>query len=119
LRALRIPSLLIQPLVENAVEHGVAPFAAGGAVHVSARRTDACTGSQLAIAVHDSGVGTSSAAWASGREYGVGLANIKQGLRCHFGDRASVNIETGRPTGTTVALTLPLDPMPVAVQELE
>jgi two-component system LytT family sensor kinase len=119
LRALRIPSLLIQPLVENAVKHGVAPFAAGGAVHVSARRTDACTGSQLAIAVHDSGVGTSSAAWASGREYGVGLANIEQRLRCHFGDRASVNIETGRPTGTTVALTLPLDPMPVAVQELE
>jgi two-component system LytT family sensor kinase len=119
LRALRIPSLLIQPLVENAVKHGVAPLAAGGDVSVRARRVSAGQGAQLRIVVHDTGVASSPADWAYGRQHGVGLANIEARLRCHFGARASFDIDIGAPGGTTVALVLPLESLGETLQRTE
>jgi len=109
LRSARLPSLLIQPLVENAVKHGIAPNAAGGAIAIAAAEVPLDGGRMVRIAVHDSGTASSAAAWARGREQGLGLANVEQRLQGHYGSRASFAIETGGGTGTTVTLTLPLD----------
>jgi hypothetical protein len=89
-RRARVPALLLQPLVENAIEHGLAS-AEGGTVSVSARRA----GDALEIEVTDEGGGFTAAA-GTGR--GVGLANTRERLALLYGP-AGV-LETGdRPDG--------------------
>jgi LytS/YehU family sensor histidine kinase len=66
-----VPAFLLQPLVENAIKHGVGPRAAGGRVDVEARRA----GGSLALAVRDDGVGL-PAGWALADHAGVGLGNV-------------------------------------------
>ena len=71
-----VPGFLLQPLVENAIRHGVAPRLAGGAVEVSATRT----GSILKLRVRDNGVGL-PAGWQLPRDGGVGLKNVAGAAR--------------------------------------
>ena len=106
-----IPSLLLQPLVENAVKHGIAPLAAGGEVTVAARASepDAEGRGRLTLTVRDSGVGYvagTPAAAAPGE--GLGLANVAQRLRAHFGDDASLGVDGTPGAGTVVQLQLPV-----------
>jgi two-component system LytT family sensor kinase len=119
LRALRIPSLLVQPLVENAVKHGVAPVTAGGEVTVRARTVSFDQGSVLRITVHDSGPGASPAAWARGRVGGLGLVTVEQRLACHFGSAGTLAVDSGGPTGTLVTVELPLGDSRAAMSDLE
>jgi LytS/YehU family sensor histidine kinase len=108
LRTIRVPSLVLQPLVENAVKHGIAPLLQGGEVSVTARleRTidDART---LALTVTDTGMGASDASLRLGRELGVGLRNVERRLTCQYGDRATVGITSTPGVGTTVEIRIP------------
>jgi sensor histidine kinase YesM len=114
LLGLRIPSLLIQPLVENAVKHGIAPSRYGGEVVVTARLAnveagDGSSGDEiLKITVSDTGVGASEIAIVRGRRQGVGLSNVEQRLRCYAGEAASLEIRSVHGTGTTVYIKLPM-----------
>ena len=99
LRGQPVPPLLLQPLVENAIQHGIEPRVAGGTVRVQAR----ADGETMALEVSDDGLGFG----ATTRGGGVGLANLRQRLAAHYGDRGRLSIEDGAP-GTTVRLTLPL-----------
>ena len=106
LAALTIPSLIVQPLVENAIKHGIAPSRAGGRVTVAACRDRYADGAPLRITVTNTGVPL------SGRqphpEEGIGLHNVEQRLRCYYGDAARVTLTTG-PRGETIAeLVLPV-----------
>jgi hypothetical protein len=107
LRGLRLPSLLLQPLVENAVKHGIAPLAAGGEVIVQARGISDAGRSSLRVTVHDTGPGATPAAWQRGRAAGVGLSTVEQRLACHFGPAGRLSIDSGSQ-GTTVAVELPI-----------
>jgi signal transduction histidine kinase len=110
LRALRVPPLVLQPLVENAVKHGIAPLLAGGEVSVRATvepSTDG--GSQLSLVVRDTGAGASAEALARGREVGVGLRNVDRRLACQYGLAASLSIHTASGGGTIVEIRLPVD----------
>lgn len=116
LRALSIPPLLVQPLVENAVKHGIAPSRGGGEVVVAAflesdgdPRPDQRS-EHLRISVRDTGVGTTETALARGRARGVGIASIEHRLRCHYGDQASLRISALPDVGTTVDLVVPVLP---------
>ena len=103
LRDLSVPSLVIQPLVENAIKHGIAPQRTGGEIRISARRTR----DELKIMVTDTGAGASGAQLARGREHGVGLANVEQRLRLCCGDAARMTIESRPSHGTTIELSVP------------
>jgi two-component system LytT family sensor kinase len=108
LRAQLVPALLLQPLVENAIKHGIAPARAGGAVLVEARQQTSATGeSLLTIRVSDTGLGASEQKLLQGREHGVGLANVEQRLKRQFGAAAQFSLRSVPHKGTTVELSLP------------
>lgn len=109
----RIPALLIQPLVENAIKHGVSPSRMGGEVVISAQIAPAAgaappTGDTLRISVRDTGLGASEESLIAGRNRGVGLSNIERRLKAHYGDQASFNIRSAPGAGMTVELSLPI-----------
>jgi len=99
LLARRVPPLLLQPLVENAVQHGIEPKVEGGRVDVRAR----ADGDSLLLEVSDDGLGFDAVT----RGGGVGLANVRERLAAHYGERGRLSIEDGHP-GTRVRLMLPL-----------
>ncbi|MGH9839734.1 MAG: sensor histidine kinase [Blastocatellia bacterium] len=111
LRDIRIPALLVQPLVENAIKHGISPQRAGGDVEIRAwlEKPDI-----LRILVRDTGAGASQAALQVGRESGVGIANVEQRIQNHFGDAGLFRIQSIPGAGTTVELALPVPPASVA-----
>jgi sensor histidine kinase YesM len=87
-RSVAIPGLLLQPLVENAVGHGLARVPEGGTVRISARRADG----RLDIAVEDDGAGPGPDPRTLFRE-GHGLDNVHQRLRTRYASRAALRIE--------------------------
>jgi hypothetical protein len=100
----QIPPLLLQPLVENAIKHGIAPRRKGGCVAVSAQLEE---GHTLHLAVSDTGVGAAPEAIAAGRRTGIGLDNIEHRLQRHFGVGASLTVTSIPDHGTTVIVLLP------------
>jgi two-component system LytT family sensor kinase len=110
IRGVRIPPLLLQPLVENAVKHGVAPTRAGGEVVVSARVESTNDRPLLIVIVRDTGQGATSHEMKRGRAEGVGLANIERRLSAQYGGAASLSITTARGFGTTAEVRLPAEP---------
>ena len=94
-----VPSLLLQPLVENAVIHGIAPLVRGGRVRISAAR-DA---DQLVLRVIDNGAGFKRPV-----RYGVGVSNVQQRLEQLYGNEQTFSIGADSPTGTHVEIRLPL-----------
>ncbi|HEY7183311.1 MAG TPA: histidine kinase [Blastocatellia bacterium] len=109
----RIPALLIQPLVENAIKHGVSPSRMGGEVVISAQIASGGGaappgGDTLRISVSDTGLGASEESLIAGRNRGVGLSNVERRLKAHYGDRASFNIRSAPGSGTVVELGLPI-----------
>ncbi|HEV3239515.1 MAG TPA: histidine kinase [Casimicrobiaceae bacterium] len=100
--ALSLPPMLLQPLVENAIKHGLEPKVAGGLVCVAARREN----STLVLSVADNGLGFRiTRGDASG---GLGLANLRGRLETLYGARARLTIEDTQP-GTKVTLSIPID----------
>jgi two-component system LytT family sensor kinase len=103
LRAWPVPTLLLQPLVENAVRHGIAGRSAGGAVCVTAF----LRGSRLRVVVADTGVGFDPT--TAHERSGVGLRSVAERLRVHYGSRAALRIHSAVDAGTTIEIDLPAD----------
>ncbi len=101
LRERSIPPLLLQPLVENAIKHGLEPSVDGGTVSVRAWRQ----GSELRLEVTDTGVGMDARAASGGS--GFGLAQVRERLATLWGTQARMSIASNPPHGTRIALTLP------------
>ena len=104
LRDLEVPPMLLQPIVENAVKHGVEPSVAGGAIAIAGARE----GPMLVLRVTDTGRGFRET--APGVATGIGLANMRARLAGLFGDEAGLTIEDVSPHGTRVTLRLPCVP---------
>ena len=94
-----LPPLSLQPLVENAIKHGLEPKLAGGTVAVRARKANGV----LQLDVEDDGLGFGDKAKA-----GVGLANLRERLAATYGEGGRVTISDLSP-GTRARLTIPLD----------
>jgi len=106
LRAVAIAPMLLQPLVENAIAHGLEPKVEGGEVALRARTQDG----KLLLEVSDTGVGLSLGGTASSKPGGgVGLSNLRDRLRTMYGADASLQLLENQPCGMTVRLLLPLN----------
>jgi signal transduction histidine kinase len=104
-----VPALLLQPLVENAVKHGIAHKQLGGDVVIRARvERIKDEGRQLLITIEDTGAGATPQALQRGRSAGVGLRNVERRLECQYGTAASVSIRTTPGEGTVVDIRLPV-----------
>jgi signal transduction histidine kinase len=99
LSTIEIPPMLVQPLVENAIRHGLETKVEGGVIELSARRD----GERLVLEVADTGTGFRDATSA-----GVGLANVRERLLLAHGAKARLTIRENAPQGTIVAIELPL-----------
>jgi LytS/YehU family sensor histidine kinase len=110
LKGVRVLPLLLQPLVENAVKHGIAPLREGGEVLVSAGLEPAERGaSRLVLTVRDTGAGTTLTELAVRQRDGVGLRNVERRLACQYGATASLTVQTAPGRGTTVTILLPAE----------
>lgn len=98
LHDLLVPTLLLQPMAENAVLHGIAPLVRGGVVRIGAT----LAGDTLALPVADTGAGFGAAT-----RRGIGLTNVQLRLRHLYGAAQSFSIEANRPAGTVVTTLLP------------
>jgi signal transduction histidine kinase len=97
-----VPQLLLQPIIENAVEHGIAQTLDGGVVHVEARRD----GDVLDVAVEDDGAGIAEGASGAG----IGLSSTRERLARLFGTRASLLVESrSAARGTRVVIRIPYE----------
>jgi two-component system, LytTR family, sensor kinase len=121
---LRIPPLVLQPLVENAIKHGISPCKDGGEVIVSARienknninnnegRNDSAE--SLCLTVRDTGMGTSDlmimkqGQQERSRGQGVGLANVRRRLECVYGQTATLELTSLPGHGTVAEIRMPL-----------
>jgi sensor histidine kinase YesM len=101
LASLPVPPLLLQPLVENAIRHGLEPSTRGGEVLVSAHREGTC----LCLSVSDDGVGSERDPAA-----GFGLNQVRERLQSLYGEAARIDWHSRAGEGTRVRLQLPLTP---------
>lgn len=98
-RAMSFPPLLLQPLVENAIRHGIEPAIAGGKIHVDVREV----GEFLEATVQDTGAGLNV-----NSPPGVGLQNVRERLASLYGENASLTLHANEPRGVVVKLVVPL-----------
>lgn len=101
-----IPAFVLQPLVENAIKHGVAELSEGGEVRIEARQRIDGDSSLLEITVTDTGDG--SRLDTIDPDAGVGLKNIEGRLRTYYGERAVLSVRHVAGSGTNATIVLPL-----------
>ena len=97
---LLVPNLVLQPLVENSVRHGIAPRASGGRIDIDARRE----GETLFISVSDDGAGSSGAI-----QEGVGLTNTRARLAQMYGGAARLDLTPANGSGFSSRLSIPCE----------
>lgn len=103
-----LPPLILQPLVENAIRHGVYPKKKGGTVKVTARMTVG----KAVLTVEDDGVGIDPAIAAKALENDpgrktIGLGNVNARLKSLYGENSGIRIESAPDRGTRVTITIP------------
>jgi hypothetical protein len=121
LRQARIPALLLQPLVENAVRHGIAPRRDGGRIEIAARSRERPGAIPLLeLRVEDTGTGMDPARLAAVEKFeggGVGVRNVAHRLRACYGPDATIAFESLPELGTIVLVRLPLEGVPMAAAQ--
>jgi two-component system, LytTR family, sensor kinase len=107
-----VPSMLLQPLVENCIKHGLAPKVDGGSITLRSRLTN----SRLVIEVEDNGVGMGTPQLQVEPDdmggIGIGMANVAERLNVLYGDAARMVIDSREGVGTLIRLRLPVLPNP-------
>jgi len=104
---LPVPSMILQPLIENSIKHGLEPRISGGTITIRSRLSDG----RLMIEVEDDGVGI-----APGRQHssgvlhqgtGIGMSNVRERLEVLFGDAASFDVTSRPGRGTHITMEMP------------
>jgi two-component system LytT family sensor kinase len=105
-----VPSMLLQPLVENSIKHGLSSKIEGGSIYLRSQLSN----EHVTIEVEDDGVGMASVQLlerpAGLGEGGIGMANVAERLKVLYGDTARMTIDSRNGTGTLVRLRLPILP---------
>jgi LytS/YehU family sensor histidine kinase len=104
-----VPALVLQPLVENAIRHGLEPQRAPGLISIEAKQED----KHLHLIVRDNGRGLAGADLNSSARRGIGLANTQARLQGLYGQNQSFSFAKAEPQGCRVDIHLPLHLEPV------
>ena len=99
-----VPNMILQPLVENAIKHGIAPRSVGGKIQISAIRNNG----SLELSVSDNGIGVPFKDLENLSE-GVGLSNTRRRLRHLYGDEHKFELANAAKSGLHVNLTIPFN----------
>ena len=99
-----VPSMILQPLVENAVKHGFASKVDPGSIHIRSRNA----GERVVIEVEDNGVGMAATGASESSGTGIGMLNVTERLRVVYGDAAEITISSQPGRGTLVRVVLPV-----------
>jgi two-component system LytT family sensor kinase len=102
-----VPCMLLQPLVENSIKHGLGPKVEGGSIYLRSKLSD----SRLTIEVEDDGVGMGGAQLDESTSWsgmGIGMANVSERLHVLYGDTARMTIDSHEGKGTLIRIRLPL-----------
>ena len=108
-KALRaqVPNLILQPIVENALKHGIGQITSQGVLRIACTRQ----GEQLVMSVRDNGPGLKHQAAPADRE-GVGLRNTRSRLERHYGGNHLIVMQPAPAAGCEVMVTIPFRSMP-------
>jgi two-component system, LytTR family, sensor kinase len=98
-----VPSMLLQPMVENSIKHGLAPRLQGGQIHLRARNLDG----RLLIEIEDNGMGITPERLAEVYGGGIGISNVHERLRLLYGDQFKMNIRSKEGQGTHIHIEIP------------
>jgi signal transduction histidine kinase len=103
-----VPSLILQPIVENAIKHGISENKKGGELKISAERLKRNGDVYLNLSVWDSGAGINAKKNNGGA--GLGLENVRQRLAAYYGDKAALRLTTNNDNSTLAEITIDLEP---------
>jgi LytS/YehU family sensor histidine kinase len=103
LRAVPLPPMMLQTLVENAIKHGLEPRTTGGSIWIRARRSD---DDCVAVTVADDGDGFNAKTAGTG----IGLKNVRERLRLVHGSNAALSVVANFPAGVAATITVPAAP---------
>ena len=98
-----VPSMLLQPMVENSIKHGLAPRLEGGQIHIRTHHLDG----RLSIEVADNGMGISPERLAEVYGGGIGISNVHERLRLLYGDQFKMDIRSEEGQGTQIQIEIP------------
>ncbi len=99
-----VPSMILQPLVENAIKHGLSDKVEGGSIFVRSRAVEG----RIVIEVEDDGVGMPVSGASSSSGTGIGMVNVSERLQVVYGDAAQITVESQPGHGTLIRLELPV-----------
>lgn len=98
-----VPSMLLQPIIENSIRHGLSSKVDGGMIRVRSRLADG----RLHVTVEDDGVGIPEAKLATMFEQGIGVSNVNERLKVLFGEEYRMWIDSRPGEGTTTGIEIP------------
>jgi LytS/YehU family sensor histidine kinase len=104
-RAALVPSLILQPLIENAIKYAISPSEEGGTLRISAK----VHGDILFLQVADNGPGLPPGDRARKSSGGVGLSNTRARLQQFYGDRQAFTLAPNEPSGLVITMNIPYE----------
>lgn len=100
-----VPSLILQPLIENAIKYAVSPLEEGGSIKIAAKTH----GTALMVTVADSGPGLNHAKPTNGRSSGVGLTNTRERLKQLYAGDQALTLAPNDPHGLVITINIPFE----------
>ena len=100
-----VPSLILQPLIENAIKYAISPSEEGGTLRISAKVRN----NMLLLKLTDNGPGLSNGGKTSGKSGGVGLQNTRERLQQFYGDAQAITLAPNEPTGLLITINIPFE----------
>jgi two-component system LytT family sensor kinase len=109
--------MVLQPLVENSIKHGLSPKVGGGSIHLRSRLEETA----VIVEVEDDGIGIAAAALHDGPATtfggGIGMTNVIERLKVLYGASASLTVSSPATGGTLVTLQIPLLQQPTSTPQ--
>lgn len=102
-RACLVPSMFLQPLVENSIKHGISPKVDGGSIRIRARHADG----RLHLFIEDDGVGIAEDQLSNVFQQGIGVSNINERLKVLYGDQYRMYVDSKPGEGTRFEIDMP------------